>query len=294
MASGVGAVVNRALAEFLASHPGSVDYVELIPETLWTDYGRGAQDRYVEMPVALALADALAAQYPIVCHGIGLSIGSAMPLDDEHLAQTARVVERYSVARYSEHLAFFRVADGSDRDRHIGVGMPLPCDEAVLDWLCPRVRRASAAIGRPLLLENGVHHTPFLDEDMPEPLFLNRLGAETGCGVLLDLHNLYTDFRNNGAEPEDYIALLELDLVREIHVAGGSMIGNAYTDSHAGPCPPRVLDLLRNVVPRCPNLEGITFEFHESVFPRHFDAGALHAELRALAEVWAERGNDVA
>lgn len=287
VARGIGAVVNRVLAEFLATHPASLDYVELMPEMLWTDYGRGSTPRYVEMPAARDMVDALAAQYPVVCHGIGLSIGSAMALDEQHLAQVARIVARYGATRYSEHLGFFRVANAQGHDRHMGLGMPLPCDETVLDWLRPRVRHAGAVIGLPLLLENGVRHTPYLDEDMREPVFLNRLAADTGCGVLLDLHNLYTDWRNNGERPEDYIAQLDLALVREIHVAGGAMMGKAYTDSHAGACPPPVLDLLRQVVPACPRLEGITFEFHESVVSQ-FGAEALQAELAMLTEVWRQ------
>lgn len=285
-ARGVGAVISRTLADFLATHPAALDYLELMPEMLWTDYGRGNAPRYEEMPAARAMVDRLAAQYPLVCHGIGLSIGSAMPLDEQHLAQVARTAERYGAGRYSEHLGFFRVATDPGHDRHMGLGMPLPCDEAVLDWLIPRVRRAGAVLGMPLLLENGVRHTPYVEEDMGEPQFLNRLGAATGCGVLLDLHNLYTDYRNNGSAPEAYIAELDLALVREIHVAGGAMLGKAYTDAHAGPCPSTVTALLRALVPACPRLEGITFEFHESVAPR-FGPEALQDELAMLAEIWS-------
>ena len=292
MARGIGVVFNSTLPEFLKTFPDAIDYVELIPETLWTDRGRGADARYVEVPAAVEQLSSLAKRLPIVCHGIGLSIGSAMPLDDEHLIKLREVISRWDVTRFSEHLGFSRVTDGRGADRHIGLGMPLPCDDAVLAWLIARVRRATVLLGTSIIFENGVRHTPFIDEDMSEPVFLNRLAAETGCGMLLDLHNLHVDCRNNGWQADDYLGQLDLRIVREIHVAGGSLIGNVYTDSHAGPSPSEVWALLRSVTPRCENLEGITFEFHDSYYPT-FGAEVLRSELGRLAEVWRTRDRNV-
>jgi uncharacterized protein len=292
-ANGVGVVFNSALPGFLDAFPEAVDYIELIPETLWTDRGRGASDRFAEVPAAVQQLASLAHRLPIACHGIGLSIGSAMPIDEEHLLRIRSVLERWNVTRFSEHLGFSRIANGRGADRHIGLGMPIPCDEDVLLWLIPRVNRVSALLGRSIIFENGVRHAPYVDEDMSEPEFLNRLAAETGCGMLLDLHNLHVDYRNNGWHADDYLDRLDLGIVREIHVAGGNVIGNAYTDSHAGPSPPEVWALLRQIAPRCDNLEGITFEFHDSYYPS-FGAPLLRAELAALAEVWRTRELHVA
>jgi uncharacterized protein len=292
-AKGIGVVFNSTLPEFLKRFPDAIDYVELIPETLWTDRGRGAVDRYSEVPAAVEQLLSLAERLPIVCHGIGLSIGSAMPLDEEHLTQLRNVVARWQVTRFSEHLGFSRVADGHGADRHIGLGLPLPCDEDVLAWLVARVRRATALLGTAIIFENGVRHTPFIDEDMSEPVFLNRLAAETGCGMLLDLHNLHVDCKNNGGQADDYLGQLDLHIVREIHVAGGSMIGNVYTDSHAGPSPGEVWALLRRVAPHCENLEGITFEFHDSYYPS-FGPEVLRSELARLTEFWRMRERHVA
>lgn len=292
-AHGIGVVFNSSLPEFVNAHPDAIDYVELIPETLWTDRGLGVTERYVDVPAAVEQLSALAGRFPIACHGIGLSIGSAMPLDEVHLERLRSVVERWGVSRFSEHLGFSRVPDGRGADRHIGLGLPLPCDEDVLAWLIPRVRKATALLGIPFIFENGVRHTPFVDEDMSEPMFINRLALETGCGMLLDLHNLHVDCVNNGWDADDYLDQLDLRIVREIHTAGGSMIGNVYTDSHAGPSPSEVWALLRKVVPRCENLEGVTFEFHDSYYPS-FGAERLRAELAGLREIWEKRGRHVA
>lgn len=270
-ARGVGVVLHHALAGFLARHPASVDYVALVPEMLWTDAGRGTARRYAEQPAERAMADALAAHYPVVCHGRGLSIGSAMPLDEQHLDQVAGVVSRYGASRYSEHLGFCRVPTAGGRDHHLGLEMPMPCDEAQLDWLADRVRRAGQAVGLPLLLRNGPHHTPYLREDMSEPVFMNRLAQATGCGVLLDLHHLCADQRRHGADPQAYIDQLDLSRVLDIRVAGAS------------PAPARAL--LRALVPRCPRLQGITLDIDTAVASR-FDASALLQDLDDLTTLW--------
>lgn len=265
-ARGVGAVVHPALADFLLEHPAALDYVALTPEALWTEHG-------ADVPAALATADALAARYPVVLHGTGLSVGSAMPLDEAHLARVAQAAARYGATRYGERLGFSRVPTAPGRSRCLGLAMPLPCDEAVLDWLAPRVRRAGCIAGLPLLLENGAHRTPYADEDMPEPVFLNRLAAASGCGVLLNLHHLLADGCRPGTPPQDYLAQLDLRLVREIRVDGAA---------------PPVLALLLELVPRCPALEGITCAL-DACAARRGGPQALQETLDALTLVWSLR-----
>jgi uncharacterized protein len=286
-AFGVGVVFNSVLPVFLEANPGVIDYIELIPETLWTDNGRGLENRFTEVKPAIEQLERLAEHLPVACHGVGMSIGSAMPLDQVHLKQVRSVLDRFEVERFSEHLGFSRIANGDSADRHMGVGLPLPCDEDVLGWLTGRVREVQAALGTQVIFENGVRHTPFVDEDMSEAEFMNRLAADTGCGMLLDLHNLYVDCRNNGWEAEAYLDKLDLGIVREIHMAGGSVIGGAYTDSHAGPSPAEVWNILHIIGPNCVNLEGITFEFHDSYYPG-FGERALLSELANLRAFWRE------
>ncbi len=284
-AKGIGVVFNGTLPEFLKAYPGTIDYVELIPETLWTDKGRGSVDRFADVPIALAQLNTIAQTIPVVGHGIGLSVGSMAALDEVYLARMREVIAQWKITRFSEHLGFTRVEDGEGADRHIGLGMPMPCDNDVLEWLIPRVVRVQELLGISMIFENGVRHTPFADEDMHEAVFMNRLAAETGCGMLLDLHNLYVDCRNNGWQANDYLGKVNFDIVREIHVAGGSMVGDVYTDSHAGPSPEQVWSLLHQVAPGCKNLEGITFEFHDSYYPS-FGPVVLKVELTRLSDYW--------
>ena len=135
--------------------------------------------------------------------------------------------------------------------------------------------RAQDILGTRLLLENGVVHTPVPGSDMSEEDFMNALVRRTGCGLLLDLHNLHVNAVNLGLDADRFINGLDLDAIGEIHVAGGNSLFGAYLDSHAGACPSEVFGLLERTAPRCRNLSGVTFEFHETYFPGLGDAGVL-------------------
>jgi len=287
-ATGVGVVLNRAVPGFLAAQPEAVDYVEVIPETLWTDRRGKTEPRFEWIPTAVHDVEVLTARYPLAAHGVGLSVGSALPLDERHIAEVSRFLDTFCIDRYSEHLGFNRVPGQNGSDCHIGLGFPVPCDEDMLDFMTDRITTVNQLTNRSVILENGVRHTPFVKEDMSEPTFMNRLASLAGCGILLDLHNLYTDYRNNGQAPREYIAELKLENVREIHIAGGSVIGSAYTDSHAGACPSDVWELLEEVVPLCENLEGVTFEFHDSYYPVLGESGLLQ-QLRRARTIWESR-----
>ncbi len=286
---GVGLLFNPVVPAVLDACPADLDHLAVIPEALWVDDGPGSPRRFAEITqTALSIAPLLD-RLPVVAHGISLSIGSAMPLDDEHLHQMAAWCDQHAVPWYSEHLGFFAVADAASRvgRRHTGLGLPLACDRETLDLLVPRIRRIRRITGRPFLLENGVNYTPIVDQEMSEPALLNRLATHAGSEVLLDLHNLYVESVNHGLDLDDYVGELDLGLVREIHVAGGMRLAGMYTDSHSGLVPDAVRQLLAAVAPRCANLAAVTFEFHESsvlavgLAPLAEEIDRLRAVLRA-------------
>lgn len=287
-ALGIGVVANRAITTSLIAGEVDVDYVEVVPDQAWVDRGRAARPRFTELVDDAATFARFGEKYPLVAHGVGLSIASAIDLDVEYLEQLAAWRERYGFAWLSEHLAAVRVSATGAVDTHAGLALPLPWDEELLAVLVRRLRIAEDILGIPLLLENGVVHTPVPDTDMTETGFLNRLTAQSGCGLLLDLHNLHVNSVNLGIDAYAFLDRLDLSCAREIHVAGGSVLAGAYLDSHAGPCPEQVWRLLEHAVCRCENLRGITFEFHESYFPR-LELDGLAGQLDLARQVWRAR-----
>jgi uncharacterized protein len=123
---------------------------------------------------------------------------------------------------------------------------------------------------------------------MTEPEFLNALVRDGGCALLLDLHNLYTNALNHGFDASAFLSELDLDAVVEVHVAGGGEFAGVYTDSHSGPCPEQVWKLLEEIIPNTPNLKGVTFEFHDSYFPR-LGADGVRDQLARARSIWSRR-----
>ena len=280
-AVGVGVLYNGALDGFLDQHSDAIDYISVIPERFWNDLGRKVEARFVPLPDEVRTLENLAARFPLVAHGVGLSIASASTFDRDHLHQLATWHRRYSFLWFSEHLAAVRVNTESTPDHHAGLALPIPWDDDVMEMLCDRVIQAQDVLGMQILLENGVVHTPVPQTDMSEVEFLNMLTQRTGCGLLLDLHNLFVNSVNLDVSADAFLASLNLDAVGEIHVAGGNRLYGAYLDSHAGPCPSEVWRLLESVAPRCRNLRGVTFEFHESYHPLLGDRGVLREVQQA-------------
>jgi uncharacterized protein (UPF0276 family) len=278
---GVGVLCNPALPDYLRDHLQTVDYVGLIPDTFWSDRGMGAPDRFQEIARYRDFLDWVACRVPLVVHGLGMSIGSAGMFDLEHLAQLSEWHDRYRFLWHSEHLSFARLPDEKGGEHNAGLALPVPYDADVLQMLNERIARVHASIPIPFLLENNVYYAAIPDQEMTEPEFLNRLD----CALLLDLHNVYTNAVNHGFDPLEFVDAVDLSKVLEIHIAGGNEIAGVYTDSHAGPCPERVWELLEYVTARAPNLLGITFEFHESYYPLLNEAGVA-AELTTARRIW--------
>lgn len=279
-----GMLFSPGLAEWFASHGDVIDVVSLVPEMLWHEGAGAPRYRWIE-GAGEAFEDG-AASKPVVLHGVGLSIGSGIPLDAEHVDQVSSVADRYGARWYSEHLAAFRLARDETGSAHAGIGLPVPFDAASLRELVPKVAEAVRRAGLPVLLENSAIYVEVPGQEMTEAGFMNRLSEEAGSGVLLDLHNLYVNEVNLGWDAEAYLAELDLDNVVEVHVAGGEMLGAWYTDAHSGECPERVWELLGAVVRSAPALRLVTFEMHESRLPVVGDAGALAqlARIRAVRD----------
>ena len=275
---------NPALPAVLPDLAGMVDFLEVIPDRLWYDFGTGAPQRF---QFAGAAIDTLQSHgLPLVGHGIGLSLPSAIPLDMGLVDAVAALGDALAFEWYSEHLSIFLVPGGAVPNAQAGMGLPVVHDAETLDIVAAKLAVLRGRLGCPLLLENGTIFSQIPGDDMTEPQFFNRLHARTGCGVLLDLHNLYANTRNLGWDADAYIAGLDPGIVAEIHLAGGDELLGHYTDSHSRPTPAPVWDLARAWAPRFPNLRAITYEFHESYFGRLGTAGIAHelAQMHALAD----------
>lgn len=264
----VGLLYNPAVPIVLDHIGARVDYVEVIPDRLWYDFGPGERDRFSHARAAIDELRHYAGDRAVIGHGIGLSLPSDMPIDAALVDQVVAVHRDLGFAWYSEHMSMFMVPDHAIPNAQAGMGLPMPFDHETLDIVAAKVRHLADALGVRMLMENGTIFSEVPDPDMSEPEFFNRLHAETGAGMLLDLHNLYANTLNLGVSAEDYLAALDPGIVVEIHLAGGDWLKGHYTDSHSNRTPSEIWDWADRWGPRFPNLSAITFEYHESYHKR--------------------------
>lgn len=163
----------------------------------------------------LRTLETIRADWPLSIHGVGLSIGSADGIDADHLARLAALVRRFEPGLVSEHLAWSGDAAGYLNDL-----LPLPYTREALDVVCAGVGRVQDALARPILLENPSGYLAFAASDMSEAAFLGEVVRRTGCGLLVDVNNLYVGLNNLGQDPAAWLAEAPADAVGEIHVAG--------------------------------------------------------------------------
>jgi uncharacterized protein (UPF0276 family) len=277
----VGLLYSSAAPVVIDAAGELVESLDVIPERLYYDLGPGSANRFHVVGDGLAELAGYAAGRHTSGHGIGLSLPSDMPLDTDLLEVIAGLAGRLRFDWYSEHLSSFATMRGAVPNAQAGLGLPVPYDEDVLDLLCGKVTRVQDRLGLRLLLENPAVFTPVPDCELTEPEFLNELCRRTGSGVLLDLHNLYTNMRNNDVDSAAYLDELDLTNVVEIHLAGGSELGGFYTDSHADVSPREVWDLAYAYVPAMSALRSVVFEFHESSLDR-IGVAAIVAELERI------------
>lgn len=159
--------------------------------------------------------EAIRKNYPISLHGVGLSIGAAQALDQEHLTRLKALNDRYQPGLFSEHLAWSTHDDFFFNDL-----LPVPYTEETLQRCSDHIDQVQEYLGRQMLLENPSTYVTFRASSMSELEFLQRLSKRTGCGLLLDVNNVFVSATNHGYAPEDYIDAFPMERVGEIHLGG--------------------------------------------------------------------------
>ncbi|MBR0835709.1 DUF692 domain-containing protein [Bradyrhizobium manausense] len=192
--------------------------------------------------------EAIRRDHPLSLHGVCMSIGGPQPLDRTHLARFRSLVARYQPALVSEHLAWSTHETSFFNDL-----LPLPYTEATLACVCDHIDEVQEVIHRPLLLENPSTYVTFRESTMSETDFIRAITKRTGCGLLLDINNLFVSATNHGYPALDYLADFPLAHVEEIHLAGHAAQtdddGNRLLiDSHDGPVADAVWQLFEIIV----------------------------------------------
>jgi hypothetical protein len=165
--------------------------------------------------------------YPVSLHGVGLSLGSADALNRDHLRKLRALADRIEPAMVSEHLCW-----GAIGGRHLNDLVPLPCTEEALEVVASHIREAQDFLGRQILIENVSSYLQFAHSTIPEWEFLAEAARRGGCGILLDVNNIYVSSVNHGFDASLYLRSVPRELVREIHLAGFDRGEHCLIDTH--------------------------------------------------------------
>ena len=233
--AGVGLKLVHA-AQIIAQSP-EIACFEVHPENFMVEGGP-----------RLAALDSIRATYPVSLHGVALSLGGAERLNREHLQRLKLLIARYQPLVVSEHIAWSRHQDVCFPDL-----LPIPLNAVALQCLCGSIDEAQAALGQRILIENPSSYLKLPQSEIPEHEFMVEAAQRTGCGLLLDVNNVYVSSVNLGFDPQAYLDSIPADLIGEIHLAGHErdpLELNLLIDDHGSAVATAVWTLYRRLVAR--------------------------------------------
>src|ERR1700716_3635522 len=230
--AGFGLGLRTPHYEAILNEPHAIDWLEVITENYLVPGGK-----------PLHYLERIRERFPLVMHGVSLSIGSTDPVDFEYLAGVRALAARIEPHWISDHLCWTGI-DG----RNLHDLLPLPYTEEALALVVARVGQIQDALGRRILLENVSSYLAFHESDMSEWEFLREVAQRADCAILLDINNIYVSSVNHGFDALTYVQAMPKDRVRQFHLAGHSDLGGHLIDTHDQPIVAPVWDLYARAI----------------------------------------------
>ena len=231
---GVGIGLRREFHDAILHTTRRVDWLEIVSENFMENLGR---PRYV--------LDACRERWPIVPHGVAASVGHAPNDSDAYAGALGELAVRVDAPFFSDHLCYASLGGSQSFDL-----LPLPFTDEAIEVVAERARSLARRVGRPMVLENITYYAVMPSSEMPEHTFVRRALEASGCGLLLDLNNLYVNAKNHGEDPRASLARVPFELVRQIHLAGYSVEDGVLLDTHSTPVSDDVWSLYRETLAR--------------------------------------------
>lgn len=213
---GLGVGLRSVHFPYILENKPAVDWFEVISENFIDSHGRPRM-----------VLDEIAQHYPVVMHGVSLSIGSTDPLNFDYLAKLKKLAKQINAVWVSDHLCWTGVAGVNTHDL-----LPVVLNEESLAHVTERIKQVQDFLERPLILENPSSYVTFAQSTIPEWEFLVRMSDDTGCGLLLDVNNVYVSCMNHDLDPNEYVDAIPAEKVVQCHLAGHTDCGTHLIDTH--------------------------------------------------------------
>jgi uncharacterized protein (UPF0276 family) len=262
---GVGLGLRGEIFEETLAASKQIDWLEITPENYM---GRGglAQERLTRAQSA----------YPLVSHGVTLSLGSVDPFDEAYLKQLELLFQQINPPWFSDHLCFSGVDGTYSNDL-----LPLPRTAEAVNHVVKRIRYIQDRFARPVLIENISYYLDYPGQEMSEAQFLSEILEQSDCGLLLDVNNVYVNAQNHHGDATEFLSALPLERVVQLHVAGHNHYPEGIIDTHGAAVCPEVWALLTWVLQRCKPL-GVLLERDLDIPP----FAELLDELQQIRAIW--------
>ncbi|WP_261842905.1 MNIO family bufferin maturase [Aliamphritea ceti] len=218
--------------DVLETKPKNIDWFEIISENFMVD---GGKPKYY--------LHAIREHYPMVMHGVSMSLGSTDPLDMDYMKRLKQLHDELQPEWLSDHLCWTGINGINTHDL-----LPVPYTEEALDLMVERIKQAQDYMGRQILLENPSSYISFDESAIPEWEFLSELTQRADCHILFDVNNIYVSARNHGFDPLEYIKKTPVDRVKQFHLAGHTDYGDYIIDTHDHDVPDPVWELYKEAL----------------------------------------------
>lgn len=279
---GVGIIYSSGIESLLHDHPGLIQVLEVEPQTLWLQVSTEDGPRFKTPDGVVEFLAGLPGRKLV--HSVGAPVGGSLAPPSMQLDMVRQWVERLDAPWASEHLGF-----NATLEFHAGFFLAPRQTPDGVEMVVDSIRRFQQAMPVPVAIETGVNYLRPRHDELLDGQFVAEVAREAGCGILLDLHNVFTNALNGRQSVDEFLSLIPLDRVWEVHVAGGMEMDGFWLDGHCDVIPDELLKIIRRVVPALPNLRAIIFEVFPSFVPV-MGLDQVRAQLERMQEVWRERG----
>jgi uncharacterized protein len=285
---GVGMVYWPTLDPLLREPNSLIDVVEVEPQTIWHKIANPNTPYIVDKGVWQHLQSL---PQPKLVHSVGLPVGGASLPNPEQLELFQSFTREVGAHWASEHLSFNQVsANGETWDT--GFLLPPLQNADGLATIVANIQQLQSHLDVPLLIETGVNYLQVQPDQWSDGDFIAAVATTADCGILLDLHNIWTNERNGRQSIDEFLSQIPLERVLEVHLAGGEEYNGYWLDAHNGVLQPELMEIARRVLPQLPNLRALIFEVSPLLIEK-VGLAAIHTQLIDIQELWQQRHVEV-
>lgn len=277
---GVGITYSPSLDDFIKNHSDLINLIEVEPQTLWL---KNYQNKHKYYFPDSTLKHLLTLPGKKLVHSVGMPVGGNKEPENEQLELVGRLINDLKSPWTSDHMGF-----NATHDFQLGFFLPQKQTDEGVNVAVKNIGKIQKNVNVPFALETGVNYLRVRSDEMTDGRFVKQIIERADCGLLLDLHNIYTNELNGREKIDSFLNSIPLERVLEIHLAGGIELDGFWLDAHSGAMPETLISIAKDLIPSLSNLKAIVFEIMPSYIPLVGDE-TIRKQLEILNILWENK-----